>query len=168
MARRSYTDVLEQDPTKKVSQEERIGRDHKKLVESDRRSLKDQIAQREQEITAKRDLDPDADVSEMKRDIEHKKMILQHDEDLVPKSDTQRDRLAARSKELETLLTTHGMCTKKQMWPASNDPLKMRYVKQNMEWQDRYANEIREWQDIQNKLEPDYPGAQSLELIRPD
>ncbi len=99
MPRKGFADVLEKpkDPTKKLSAEEKIGRTVQKLPESDRRSLAEQIRQREEEILAKKDLNPDADVSEMTREIEHKKMILQHDEDLTPKSDNQRDRLAARN-----------------------------------------------------------------------
>lgn len=169
MPRKSFSDVLERpkDPTKKVPLEERIGRTTAKLNASDKQGLRNQVSQIEEEIAAKLEMNKDADVSEMRRDLAHKKMIIQRDDDLTPKSDTARDRLALRAKEIQDLIVP-TMCSKKQMWPDSRDPLRMRYVKQNGDWQDRFQSEIHEWQDIQRKLNPDDPGAHSLELIRPD
>lgn len=169
MARKGYADVL--DPTKKasrpVSNEEKIGRTEQKLTESDRRSLAEQVAQREEEIRAKKELNPDADVSEMWREIDHKKMILQHDDDLRPKSDTARDRLAARGREIEAILKSK-MPTKREMWPKPGSVEAQQAVRHNLKFQEVYDPLCREWQDIQNKLNPDDPNAQSLELIRPD
>jgi len=168
MARKGYADVLEKrDPTKSVSREEKIGRTDQKLTEADRRGLAEQIAQREEEILAKKDMNPDADVSEMKKEIEHKKMILQHDDDLRPKSESQTDRLAARAKELEEILKKN-MPTKREMWPKPGSSEAAQAVRHNLQFQERYSEQCREWQDIQNKLNPDDPNAQSLELIRPD
>lgn len=167
MARKGYADVLEKDPTKKVSQEERIGRDTKKLAESDRRSLGEQIAQREEEIRAKKDLNKDADVSEMQREIDHKKMILHHDDDLRPKTASQTDRLAARAEEIKKVLQRE-MPTKREMWPKTGSSEAQQAVRHNLKFQEERSDLCREWQDIQNKLNPDDPNAQSLELIRPD
>lgn len=167
MARRGYADVLEKDPTKKMPLEEKIGRDSKKLTESDRRSLSDQVAQKEEEIRAKKDLSKDADVSAMQKDIDHKKMILQHDDDLRPKSDGARDRLAKRSEEIAEILKKN-MPTKREMWPEPGSIEASRAVNHNLKFQEQYDPLCREWQDIQNKLNPDDPNAQSLELIRPD
>jgi hypothetical protein len=167
MARKGYADVLEKDPTKKVPLEEKIGRDTKKLSESDRRSLENQIGQAEEEMAAKLDMNKDADVSELKRQIDHKKMIVQHDEDLRPKSDTARDRLAARAKEIEDLIIPK-MPNKREMWPKTGSVEAQQAVRHNLKFQETYDKECREWQDIQNKLEPDDPNAQSLERIRPD
>lgn len=167
MARKGYADVLEKDPTKRVPQQEQIGRTTQKLAESDRRSLADQVMQREEEIRAKKDMNPDADVSEMNREIEHKKMILQHDDDLTPKSGGQKDRLAARGKEIEGILIKE-MPTKREMWPKPGSAESQQAVRHNMKFQDQRSDLCREWQDIQNKLNPDDPYAQSLELIRPE
>ena len=168
MARRGYADVLEKkDPTKSVPREEQIGRTHQKLGESERRGLTEQIAQREEEVRAKQDLSPEADVSEMVKEINDKKMILQHDDDLTPKSDGQRDRLAARAEELKTFLVGK-MPTKREMWPKPGSSEAAQAVRHNLKFQEDCDPQCREWQDIQRKLNPDDPNAQSLELIRPD
>lgn len=167
MPRKGYVDVLEKDPTKGMSQEEKIGRTTQKLNESDRRGLREQIAQREEEIRAKKELNPDADVSDIESEIRHKKMIIQHDDDLVPKSSSQTDRLAARAEEIKKILQKN-MPTKREMWPKPGSSEAQQAVRHNLKFQEQYDGLCREWQDIQNKLNPDDPSAQSLELIRPD
>ena len=164
MAKKGYADVL--DPTK-MSQEERIGRTKQKLAESDRRSLQDQISEDEQLILQKKELSKDSDVSDIQARIRHKKMILQHDEDLTPKTDSQRDRLAARAKEIEDILKKN-MPTKREMWPRTGSSEAQQAVRHNLKFQEQYDGLCKEWQDIQKKLDPDNPTAQSLELIRPD
>ena len=168
MARKSYADVLEKrDPTKSVPREEQIGRNSQKLGESDRRGLGEQIARKEDEIRMKKELNPDADVSDMLKEIKDKKMILQHDDDLTPKSDNQRDRLAARAKELSDILKSK-MPTKREMWPKAGSSEAAQAVRHNLKFQEDCDSLCREWQDIQRKLNPEDPNAQSLELIRPD
>lgn len=167
MTRKGYADVLEKDPTKKMSRQEQIGRTNQKLSEDDRRGLAMQVAQREEEILAKKDINPDADVSAMKKEIEDKKMILQHDEELTPKSSTARDRMAARAKEIESVLVKN-MPTKREMWPKPGSSEAQQAVRHNLKFQEQYDPLVHEWKDIQNKLNPDDPGAASLELIRPD
>ena len=173
MARKGFADVLErksqsvQDPTKKMPVQEQIGRTQKKLSEDDRRGLRMQIDAKEEEIRAKMDMNPDADVSEMKRELEHKKMIVQHDDDLGPKSESQRDRLAARASEIEQFLIKN-MPTKKEMWAKTGTSESAQAVRHQLKYQGQFAELEHEWQDIKNKLEPEDPGAASLELIRPD
>ena len=171
MARKDYADVLEKreekDPTKSVRREEQIGRTVQKLSESDRRGIRMQIEQREEEIRAKKDMNPDADVSDMRKEINDKKMIIQHDDDLTPKSDGQKDRLYARSQEIQAILVKE-MPTKNEMWPKAGSAQAQQAVRHNMKFQEERGELCREWQDIQNKLNPDDPNAQSLELIRPD
>jgi beta-lactamase class A len=165
MPRKSYDDVIA-DPTK-MSAEEKIGRTKQKLHESDRRSLNSDIERREQEILAKKDLNPDADVSDLKKEIVHKKMILQHDDDLVPKSGNERDRLAARAKTIEDVLKKE-MPTKREMWPKPGSVESQQAVRHNLKFQEQRDGLCKEWQEIQKKLNPEDPYAQSLELIRPD
>lgn len=166
MVKRGFSDVMEKDPTK-MSKEEKIGRTTQKLGEADRRSLALQVEQREEEIRAKKDLSPDADVSEMRKDIDHKKMILQHDDDLRPKSASQTDRLAARAKEIEGIIKKN-MPTKREMWPKAGSVEAQQAIRHNLKFQEQYDGLCHEWQDIQTKLNPDDPYAQSLETIRPD
>lgn len=167
MPRKGYSDLIEKDPTKSVPMERKIGETKQKLAEPDRRSLQDQILQREDEMREKKEINKDADVSEMKREIDQKKMILQHDDDLTPKSDSQKDRLAARASEIAEVLKKN-MPTKREMWPKPGSSESQQAVRHNIKFQDQYSDLCREWQDIQNKLNPDDPTAQSLELIRPD
>lgn len=165
MPRKSYDDVIA-DPTK-MSAEEKIGRTKQKLHESDRRSLNSDIDRREQEILAKKDLNPDADVADLKKEIAHKKMILQHDDDLVPKSGNERDRLFKRSEEIREILQKK-MPTKREMWPKVGSVESQQAVRHNLKFQEECDGLSKEWQEIQKKLNPEDPYAQSLELIRPD
>lgn len=167
MPRKGYADVLEKDPTKSVSRQEKIGRTTQKLSQSDRQGLSAQIAQREEEVLAKKDLNQDADVSAMKKEIEDKKMLLQRDDDLTPKSDTAKDRMAVRAEVLKDVLVKN-MPTKREMWPKPGSNEAQRAVQHNLKFQEQYDPLVHEWMDIQNKLNPDDPGAASLELIRPD
>lgn len=167
MPKRGYADVVEKDPTKAMSQEEKIGRNTEKLAEPDRRSLQIQVAEAEEELRAQKERDPGADVSALRKQIEHKKMILQHDDDLGPKSDGASNRLLARSREIEEILKKN-MPTKREMWPKIGSPEAQQAVRHNLKFQENYGDLCREWQGIQNKLNPDDPQAQSLELIRPD
>lgn len=166
MPRTAYKDVL-RDPTKGVSLEEKVGRTKEKLSEPDRRALQNQVLQREEEILAKKDMNKDADVSAMQKEIEHKKMILAHDEDLNPKTGYQTDRLAARAKEIEGILKKE-MPTKREMWPKAGSVEAQQAIRHNLKFQNDRDALCKEWQDIQKKLNPDDPYAQSLELIRPD
>ena len=166
MPKRGYGDVL--DPTKKQRVvEEKIGRTEEKLGESERRSLGLQVAQQEEDLRAQLDLNKDSDVSELKRQIDHKKMILQRDDDLTPKSANASNRLSSRAKEIEAILKSK-MPTKREMWPKIGSPEAQQAVRHNLSFQSNYDGLCREWQDIQRKLNPDDPYAQSLELIRPD
>ena len=97
MARKGYADVLEKDPTKGVPQEEKIGRTRQKLGESERRALNEQINAAEEELRKRKDLSGTPDLSDVTEEIKKKKMILQHDDDLTPKSGMETDRLAARA-----------------------------------------------------------------------
>lgn len=165
MAKKGYADVL--DPTKSVSREEKIGRITQKLNESDRRSLQNQVAQDEEAIRASQDLGSPGDSSEARKRIAQNKMILQRDDDLTPKTDGQSNRLYARAKEIEGVLIKN-MPTKREMWPKPGSAEASQAVRHNLKFQDQYSGLCQEWQDIQNKLNPDDPNAQSLELIRPD
>ena len=156
----------QEDPTKVMPLEERIGRGKSKLPESDVRSLRMQVAEAEDEIAARKDRDPAADVSQVKGELEHKKMILQHDEDLIARGST-KDKLYARSKELETLLKSK-MPTRREMWPKYGSIEAQQGLRHNIKFQEDYQPLCTEWQDIQKKLNPDDPYAQSLELIRPE
>jgi|SRR5579864_1338492 len=171
MARRGYADVLEKDPTKSVSREEQIGRNTKKLQAGERQSLKNQIAQIEDEILAKKDLNPNADIADLKKRLEDVKNIVNHDEELGPKSDSQRDRLSARSREIESILKKE-MPTKIEMEAKTGTNESARAIRHNLKFQEMYQDApdslVREWQDIQLKLNPDDPMAQSLENIRPE
>lgn len=167
MARKGYSDILENDPTKKMPMEEKIGRTKEKLAESDRRSLAHQVEQDEEAIRASQDLSSPADMTDAKSRIERNKMILQHDDDLTPKSGNQKDRLSARAKEIAEVLTKE-MPTKREMWPKPGSVEAQQAVRHNMKFQNDRDGLCKEWQDIQRKLNPEDPYAQSLELIRPE
>lgn len=167
MPRKGYADVLEKDPTKNMSEEEKIGRTKTKLSESDRSSLQNQINEAEIELQSRKALSGTPDLSDVQAQIKQKKMILQHDDDLTPKSGTERDRLAKRAAELASELK-RTMPTHNEMWPKHGSIEAQRALRHNIEFQAKYSDQCREWQDIQKKLNPDDPYASSLETIRPD
>ena len=167
MARKGYADVLEKDPTKKMSEEERIGRTHQKLGESERRALQEQVAAAEEELHARKQLSGNPDLSDVQEQIRKKKMILQHDDDLNPKSGTERDRMARRASEIEEILKKE-MPTRNEMWPKHGSVEAQRALRHNMKFQADRSGLCQEWQEIQKKLNPDDPFAASLETIRPD
>lgn len=154
------------DPTKRVPRQEEIGRTKRKLDADSRRGLEVQIDQREEEILAKKDLNPDADVSAMRKEIDDKKMILQHDEDLEARGN-QKDRMSARVKEIDDVLIKN-MPTKREMWPKPGSSEAQQAVRHNLKFQEMYDPLVHERMDLINKLNPEDPGAASLELIRPD
>jgi hypothetical protein len=168
MPRKDYSDVLEKDPTKSkpMSQEEKLGRVKDKLGEADRRSLQNQVIQDEESLAHAKEYNKDAPEGVRER-LNRNKMILQHDEDLNPKSGTEKDRLAARAREIEDVLKKE-MPTKREMWPRPGSPESQQAVRHNLKFQNDRKDLCIEWQNIQKRLNPDDPNAQSLELIRPD
>ena len=167
MARKGYADVLEKDPTKGVPQEEKIGRTRQKLGESERRALNEQINAAEEELRKRKELSGTPDLSDVTEEIKKKKMILQHDDDLTPKSGMETDRLAARAREIEEVLKKE-MPTRNEMWPKHGSIEAQKALRHNVKFQAERSDLCREWQDIQKKLNPDDPYASSLETIRPD
>jgi len=167
MARKGYADVLEKDPTKKVSEEERIGRSQQKLGESERRSLREQREGLEQELHARKQLSGTPDLSDVTEKIKKIDMILGHDDEVGPKSGTEKDRLARRASEIEEVLKKE-MPTRNEMWPKHGSVEAQKALRHNIKFQAERSGLCQEWQEIQKKLNPDDPFAQSLETIRPD
>lgn len=167
MAKKGYADVLEKDPTKGVSQEEKIGRNHQKLGESERRALREQINSAEEELRKRKELSGAPDLRDVTEEIRNKKMILQHDDELTPKSGMETDRLAVRAREIEEILVKE-MPTRNEMWPKHGSVEAQRALRHNVKFQAERGEMCREWQDIQKKLNPDDPYAASLETIRPE
>lgn len=172
MARKSYADVLdkqtaENDPTKGMSEEERIGRTEQKLGESERRALREQKEGLEEELLARKQLSGNPDLSDVTEKIKKIGMILDHDDDVGPKNGTEKDRLSKRASQLEDILKKE-MPTRNEMWPKHGSVESQRALRHNIKFQAERGEMCREWQEIQKKLNPDDPYAQSLETIRPD
>lgn len=171
MPKRGYEDAV-QDPTKSrpILPEEKIGRIMQKLDATDRNHLENQVRSDEESLESAK-ADPmrsqSVDLAPIKQRLAHTKMLLHRDDDLRPKSDTSRDRLASRAKEIESIIVPK-MPTKREMWPKQGSIEAQRAVQHNLKYQEKYKHLELEWQDIQRKLEPDDPTAHSLELIRPD
>lgn len=162
--KKGYADVV--DPTKQVSQEERIGRSGRKLEESDKQSLRLQVAQDEELLSASLKT-ASTDSAQIRSRLERNKMILAHDDDLTPKSGSEKDRLHARLKDITETLQKN-MPTKREMWPKTGSAEAQQAVRHNVRFQEQYGPLCHEYQELKKRLEPDDPYAQSLELIRPD
>lgn len=161
--RRGLSELV--DPTKQDgNEEERIGSNRQKMTVADRVTLQHQIA--ETEASLEHGLKDAKNDPKVKRELERKKMLLAHDEDLVARG-SEKDRLAAREKELRTLLV-EKMPTKEEMWRKTGSPESQQAIRHNLSFQRQYGSQIREWQNIRCQQEPDNPFAQSLENIRPD
>jgi len=147
-----------------VSEEERIGANRQKMTVADRMTLQHQIEEGEASINhGMKDVPVDA---RAKREIERKKMLLAHDEELVP-TGNEKDLLDAREKELRQLLIKE-MPTKTEMWRKTGSNESQQAIRHNVNFQAKHDAEVKEWQNIRCRQEPDNPFAQSLENIRPD
>ena len=147
--------------------EERIGRNRQKLSFAEKQSLAQTIRDTEENN------DPTKLPPEVRRQHEQRKMMLQHDDDNMARGD-ERDRLNARRKEIEAIITGK-MCSKTEMWAKeSNEHQRAVHKKLNYDQNPVAPNERtgieleREWQSIMRKLEPDDDSAANLENIRPD
>ena len=162
--RRSLSELVE-DPTKsRMSEEERIDRGGQKMTVADRLSLEHQI--QEAEASIQHGLKGTSNDPKAKRELERKKMLLAHDDDLVARG-SEKDRLDTREKELRDLLV-RNMPTKTEMWRKSGSNESQQAIRHNLDFQNRFDREIKEWQNIRCRQDPDNPYAQSLENIRPD
>lgn len=162
--RRSLSALVEADPTKQVPEQEKIERNRQKLTYADRVSLQHQIE--EGEASLQHGLAGTANDPKAKRDLERKKMLLAHDDDLVARG-SDKDRLNSREKELRDLLVRH-MPTKTEMWRKTGSNESQQAIRHNLDFQMKFDGQIKEWQNIRCRQEPDNPYAQSLENIRPD
>ena len=167
MPRKGYADVLEKDPTKTMSEEERIGRTKQKLSESDRRTLREQKQGLEEELHARKQLSGNPDLADLQEKIKKIGMILDHDDDVGPKTATDKDRLAKRASDIEAILKKE-MPTRNEMWPKHGSIEAQRALRHNVKFQAERGDLCKEWQEIQKKLNPDDPYATSLETIRPE
>ena len=161
MPKRDMTDLLKKP---EPSRDEKIGSNGQKMNVADRMSLEQQIRDTEENTGQLRSVGPSR---EMKDQLEHRKDILRHDDDLRAKAYAGRDQLNSRKKQLESVLK-ENMPTHNEMWSKSGTTESQRAIRHNMEFQSKFAKEIREYQQVMVSLEPDDPQAQSLERIRPD
>ena len=159
------------DPTKQPPLEEKIGTGKRKLEESDRARIAEEVRQDEDLLKASQDpqqrLQSQAvDVASIRQRLERNKMILGHDEDLTAR-DSEKDRLHARLREITDILKKN-MPTKREMWPKTGSVEAQQAVRHNVRFQEQYGPLCHEYQELKKRLEPDDPYAHSLELIRPD
>lgn len=142
----------------------------KKLSAQDSESLRRDIERMENQLKPSNPNDefynPGVqDPGAIKKQIEHKKMVLDHDEDLRAHGGD-KDRLFNRQKEIEDILKKHKP-SHKEMW--AKDPSEFsRAVQHNVTYQDKYQPLEHELQNIRTRLEPDDPNAHSLEYLRAD
>lgn len=143
----------------------------KKLSAQDTESLRKDIERMENQLKPS---NPDAqdfynpgvqDKGAIERQIEHKKMVLDHDEDLRARGG-EKDRLFNRQKEIEEVLRKRKP-SHKEMW--AKDPSEFsRAVQHNVTYQEKYQPLEHELQNIRVRLDPDDPNAHSLEYLRAD
>src|ERR1700743_3802871 len=112
----------------------------KKVSAQDSESLRKDIERMENQLKPS---DPNAefynpgveDPGSIKKQIDHKKMVLDHDEDLRARGG-EKDRLFARQREIEDILKKHKP-THKEMW--AKDPSDFsRAVQHNVGYQEKY------------------------------
>ena len=159
-----------QDPTKSVPPPP------KKMSAQDIQPLKAQVAELESQL---KPTPPDAggpfykpepqDKGELQKQLAHKKMLLQRDDDLIARGG-EKDRLFARKKEIEGILKMHKPTQREmsQMPTGNNSSAFSRAVDHNVKYQEKYQKLEHELQDINVRLEPDDPNAHSLEYLRSD
>ena len=158
-----------EDPTKSYPKE-----DIKKMSAQDREPLKAQVAELEAQLESKPEggafYSPQVqDPGALKKQLEHKKMLLQKDDDLSARG-SEKDRLYARKKEIEGILSAHKPTAKEmsQMPTGNNSSAFSRAVDHNVKYQEKYQKLEHELQDLNVRLEPDDPNAHNLEYLRSD
>lgn len=140
----------------------------KKLSAQDSESLRKDIERMENQLKPSNPSDdfynPGVqDPGAIKKQIEHKKMVLDNDEDLRARGG-EKDRLFGRQQEIEDILKKHKP-SHKEMW--AKDPSDFsRAVQHNVSYQEKYQPLEHELQNIRVRLEPDDPNAHSLEYLR--
>jgi len=79
----------------------------------------------------------------------------------------EKDKLAARKKELETIITDN-MPTRNEMWkvPGKDGYRADMALDKHIKWEAKNRFAIQEWQDIARALEPENPNAANIETIR--
>lgn len=161
MPKRNMSDLL---PSKaEPSRDEKIGTINQKLAVSDRLSLEQQIKDTEENSGHSSTSMP----TEMRVQLEHRKDLLRHDDDVRSRAHEDRDKLNVRKKQLEKVLADN-MPSKEEMWRKTGTSESQQAIRHNIEFQKRFASETKEYQQVMARLEPDDPDAQSLERIRPD
>lgn len=150
----------------------------KTMNAQDRAQTQSEIAQAEAQLAAsakpgnEKDpyyAPPVSDPGEVRKQIEHKKMLLARDEETWARG-SEKDRLMARKKEIEGILTTHKPTQKEmsQMPTGNNSSAFSRAVQHNVTYQEKYQPLEHELQEINVKLEPHDPNAHNLEYLRND
>ena len=139
-----------------------------KLSVAERQALKEQIAASEEQLDNPEGLSASGQngVAEMKSDVMKKKLVLERDESLRAQG-TEKDRLAARLKEIEARILP-DMPSMSEMWAKPGSIEADRAVRKNMAFHAKHGELVREWQNLKKRLEPDDPWAQNLDSIRPE
>jgi len=138
-----------------------------KLSVSQRDALKQQVETQEEQLKNPENLEAAGQnaISEMQTDIAKKRDLLERDDQLRAVSG-EKDRMAARKKEIERIIVPE-MPTHNEMWAKAGTEESDRAVQKNLRFTRKYATLVREWQILAKRLEPDDPWAQSIETIRP-
>lgn len=139
-----------------------------KLAVADREALEQEIERDEMQLK-----NPDqlaigrnlAGAGRMKQSILRKREILQRDENLVA-TGRAKDKLWSRAKEIERILRQH-MPSRSEMWRKTGTAASDEAIRKNMHFQKTYGPLLKELQDIRRRLEPQDPGAGSMEYLRP-
>lgn len=139
-----------------------------KLSVDERYAINEQIASQEEQLSNPEKLSTSGQnaTSEMKENVDKKKLLLQKDDALIARG-IDKDRLFARLKEIQSILIPN-MPSKNEMWAKAGTEESDRAVKKNLLFRSKYGSLASEWQNIKKRLEPDDPWAQSLDSIRPE
>lgn len=138
-----------------------------KLSVAEREALKEQVNRQKEQLENPERLQSSGQngTEEMKADIRKKMEVLAKDDSLVAKG-PEKDRFAARLKELQAKFLP-DMPTRNEMWAKAGTEEGDRAVQKNMRFHRLHGKELAEWQSLKKRLEPDDPWAQSLDSIRP-
>ena len=96
------------------------------------------------------------------------KRILDRDDSLCPKTDTERAKLDGRMREIEDYLRRHTL-TNGEVWATvktSGQSQFERAVKKAMFWNSPEVMKlVEEWRSLKNRLEPEDPMADDIEIL---
>ena len=144
----------------------------RKMAVEDRKAVVDELSVLKDQLKRSEDVNktesrPDVlqNVANIKKRVRQLEESLNKDDDLIPKGAAQNP-LKKRAEELEALIKKDMPSERQQKIRSIDDASGFeKAVEQTMHHERKYGKMIEEWQEIMRRLEPEDPGACSVQRL---